>query len=129
VCFNRCHANVVKGFSALWDNIYDVCFNRCHANVVKGFLALWDNIYDYVSLLLYFIPSFLTGNLLVAIITCLVRFQVLKTASIKMAVFWVLAPCSLVLAYRRFTGACCLHHQAINPEDSRVQQRASLAVQ
>jgi hypothetical protein len=28
-----------------------------------------------------------------------------------MAVFWVVAPCSLVEVYRRFRGACCLHHQ------------------
>jgi hypothetical protein len=48
-----------------------------------------------------------------------------------MAVFWVVAPCSLVEVYRRFRGACCLHHQAVivgkllpdytrrnNPEDS-----------
>jgi hypothetical protein len=29
-----------------------------------------------------------------------------------MAVFWVVAPCSLVEVYRRFRGACCLHHQS-----------------
>jgi hypothetical protein len=29
----------------------------------------------------------------------------------KMAVFWVVAPCSLVEVYRRFKGACCLHHK------------------
>jgi hypothetical protein len=29
----------------------------------------------------------------------------------KMAVFWVVAPCSLVQVYRRFRGICCLHHQ------------------
>jgi hypothetical protein len=28
-----------------------------------------------------------------------------------MAVFWVLAPCSLVEVYQRFRGPCCLHHQ------------------
>jgi hypothetical protein len=31
--------------------------------------------------------------------------------SMKMAVFWVVAPCCLVEVYRRFRGACCLHHQ------------------
>jgi hypothetical protein len=36
------------------------------------------------------------------------RFQVLTAASMKMAVFWVVAPCSLVEVYRRFRGACCL---------------------
>jgi hypothetical protein len=29
----------------------------------------------------------------------------------KMTVFWDVAPCSLVEDYRRFRGACCLHHQ------------------
>jgi hypothetical protein len=37
------------------------------------------------------------------------RMQVLTAASMKMAVFWVVAPCGLVEVYRRFTGACCLH--------------------
>jgi hypothetical protein len=30
---------------------------------------------------------------------------------LKMAVFWVVAPCSLVKIYRRFRGSCYLHHQ------------------
>jgi hypothetical protein len=29
----------------------------------------------------------------------------------KMTVFWIFAPCILVEVYRRFRGACCLHHQ------------------
>jgi hypothetical protein len=29
----------------------------------------------------------------------------------KMAVFWVVAPCSLAEVYRHFRGACCLHHR------------------
>jgi hypothetical protein len=29
-------------------------------------------------------------------------------------VFWDVAPCSLVEVYRRFRGACCLHHQAMS---------------
>jgi hypothetical protein len=28
-----------------------------------------------------------------------------------MAVYWVVAPCSLVEVYQRFRGPCCLHHQ------------------
>jgi hypothetical protein len=28
-----------------------------------------------------------------------------------MAVFWVVAPCSLVEVYQRFREPCCLHHQ------------------
>jgi hypothetical protein len=35
--------------------------------------------------------------------------------AVKMAVFWVVAPCSLVKVYRRFRDACCLHHQGDNP--------------
>jgi hypothetical protein len=31
--------------------------------------------------------------------------------SMKIAVFWVVAPCSLVEVYQRFRGPCCLHHQ------------------
>jgi hypothetical protein len=34
-----------------------------------------------------------------------------KQDTMKMAVFWVVAPCSLVEVYQRFGGACCLHHQ------------------
>jgi hypothetical protein len=44
-----------------------------------------------------------------------VRFQVLTAASTKMAVFWDVAPCSLVEVYRLFRGACCLHHQDDRP--------------
>jgi hypothetical protein len=29
----------------------------------------------------------------------------------KMIVFWVVAPCSLVEVYQRSRGVCCLHHQ------------------
>jgi hypothetical protein len=28
-----------------------------------------------------------------------------------MAIFWVVAPCSLKKNYQRFRGPCCLHHQ------------------
>jgi hypothetical protein len=33
----------------------------------------------------------------------------------KMAVFWVVALCSLVEVYQCFRGACCLHHQVTIP--------------
>jgi hypothetical protein len=32
-------------------------------------------------------------------------------SGMKMTVFWVVVPCSLVEFYQRFRGACCLHHQ------------------
>jgi hypothetical protein len=28
----------------------------------------------------------------------------------NIAIFWAVAPCYLVEVYRRFRGACCLHH-------------------
>jgi hypothetical protein len=40
-----------------------------------------------------------------------VRFQVLKTASMKMCVFWDFAPCSLVEINQRFRSAYCLNDQ------------------
>jgi hypothetical protein len=41
--------------------------------------------------------------------------------STKMAVFWVVAPCSLVEVYRRFRGPCCLHHQVTHrPDDGGI---------
>jgi hypothetical protein len=43
--------------------------------------------------------------------------EILTVASIKMAVFWVVALCSLVEVCRRFTGACCFHHHDDCPND------------
>jgi hypothetical protein len=40
-----------------------------------------------------------------------VRFEVLKAGNTKMAVFWTVAPCSLVEVYRHFRDACCFHRQ------------------
>jgi hypothetical protein len=45
----------------------------------------------------------------------LVVFEVLTEVSMKMAVFWVVAPCSLAEVYQRFRGPCCLHHQGDEP--------------
>jgi hypothetical protein len=39
------------------------------------------------------------------------RFQILTAASMKMTIFWDVAPCSLVQIDRRFKGTYCLHHQ------------------
>jgi hypothetical protein len=40
-----------------------------------------------------------------------VGFEVLTAVSTKMAVFWVVAPCSLVEVYQRFRGTCFLHRR------------------
>jgi hypothetical protein len=39
------------------------------------------------------------------------RVHMASTQKKKIAVFWVVAPCSLVEIYQRFRGPCCLHHQ------------------
>jgi hypothetical protein len=36
----------------------------------------------------------------------------LSKKNMKMAVFWVVAPCSLVEVYQCFGGPCCLHHHS-----------------
>jgi hypothetical protein len=46
-----------------------------------------------------------------------VGFEVLTAVSTKIAVFWVVAPCSLVEVYHRFRGPCCLHHPASRLDD------------
>jgi hypothetical protein len=35
----------------------------------------------------------------------------------KIAVFWVVAPCSLVDVYQHFRGPCCLHYPGDGPDD------------
>jgi hypothetical protein len=68
-----------------------------------------------------------------------VRFQVLTAASMKIAVFWIVAPCSLVEVYQRFRGAIAMMMEAAsisktsvnfyqttrrsNPEDSHLLTR------
>jgi hypothetical protein len=37
----------------------------------------------------------------------------------KMAVVWVVAPCSLVEVYQRFRGPYCLHHQGDDNQTTR----------
>jgi hypothetical protein len=39
-----------------------------------------------------------------------VGFEVFMAASMKMDVFRVVTPCSLVEVYQRFRCPCCLHH-------------------
>jgi hypothetical protein len=43
----------------------------------------------------------------------------------KLTVFWDVVPYSLVEAYRRFRGACCLHHQDSEGIISLMMEAAS----
>jgi hypothetical protein len=42
-------------------------------------------------------------------------FRVLTAASMKMVVFWVVAPCRLARVYRRFRRRCCSQNQSGGP--------------
>jgi hypothetical protein len=51
-----------------------------------------------------------------AIVSCFsyyqaARFAVLTALKIEFAVFWVVAPCSVIFGYKRFGRLCCLHLQ------------------
>jgi hypothetical protein len=46
-----------------------------------------------------------------------VGFEVLTAVSKKMAVFWVVASCSLVEVYQCFRGPCCLNVITHHPDD------------
>jgi hypothetical protein len=52
-----------------------------------------------------------------------VGFEVLTAVSTKMAVFWVVAPCSLVEVYQRFRGPFCLQHQGDRPDEGGSLRR------
>jgi hypothetical protein len=58
-----------------------------------------------------------------------VGFEVFTAVSMKMAVFWVVAPCSLVEVYRRFRGPCCLHHQGDIALHGPTTQKTAIFVQ
>jgi hypothetical protein len=84
-------------------------------------------------LLLVFINQKGTLNTCIMVQACLyhsqvwnskyiVRFEVLTAASMKMTVFWYIAPCSLVEIDRRFRGAYCLHNQGSAPTRRNIPE-------
>jgi hypothetical protein len=82
----------------------------------------WSTMFHGVSLCRSFcdrmLSDYISNNLSKTAInehqTYQVAIEVLTAVSTKMAVFWFVAPCSLVEVYQRFRGPCCLHHQ---PDD------------
>jgi hypothetical protein len=42
----------------------------------------------------------------------------------KITVFWVVAPCSLVEVYWRYRGACCFHNQGDRLHSATTQKTA-----
>jgi hypothetical protein len=69
---------------------------------------VWSNTADFK----YYIYELSNKHWFCKIEGIYARFQVLMATSTKMAVFWGIAPSSLVEVYRRFRGACCLHHHS-----------------
>lgn len=57
----------------------------------------------------------------------IVNIQVLTVAGIKMAVFWVAAPCSLLETVRRFRGAYCLYAVSFYDYISQKPRRHSFS--
>jgi hypothetical protein len=45
----------------------------------------------------------------------------------KMAVFWVVALCSLVKVYQRFRDPCCLHHQGDDYGGSKAARTSEMS--
>jgi hypothetical protein len=75
------------------------------------------DIYDFVSLT---DPNIHLWHTKKTLSTLSIR----RRYNTKIAVFWVVGPCSVVEVYRRFTSACCLHHQGVGKllPDYTVQQ-------
>jgi hypothetical protein len=82
-----------------------------HGPVVVSVIIIKNTVFCFLSI----------GNIKLQILICYetliinklkyVGFEVLTAVSTKMAVFWVVAPCSLVEVYQCFRGPCCLRHQ------------------
>jgi hypothetical protein len=70
-------------------------------------------------------PGLQLTNWCLSSIICTVGFEVLTAVSTKMAVFWVVAPSSLVEGYQRFRGPCCLHHQG---DDRATTQKTAIFI-
>jgi hypothetical protein len=80
------------GVSGIWPLSFinsKLNYNKVH---VKGRWKMKEHYWHITNIKLY------------------VGFEVLKAVITKMAVFWVIAPCSLVEVYQRFRGPCWLHH-------------------
>jgi hypothetical protein len=54
-------------------------------------------------------------------VSCLCGFEVLTAAVMKMAVSWVVTPCSLVEVYQRFRGPCCLYHRGDDDDGGSME--------
>jgi hypothetical protein len=70
----------------------------------------WERTYQVLYVSLYLLFNYYNFTTLVCESISILRFQVLMAASMKMTVFWDVAPCSLIQTDPCFGGAYCLHH-------------------
>jgi hypothetical protein len=56
-----------------------------------------------------------------------IGIEVLMAVSTQIAVFWVIATCSLVEVYHCFRGICCLHHQGPNDRGYTALKPSNIA--
>jgi hypothetical protein len=101
-------------------HLHNLVSHVFHVNIISHFFSHLSVYFHDASLLNFhtYFPSSSTmcPAIGVSIINHkhVVRSQVLTMASIKMAAFWVVAPCTFIEVYRRFRGLRCLHHQVEN---------------
>jgi hypothetical protein len=71
------------------------------------FLVSWNFLYSWKIIVIW------TKKQHIRFCSMLVKES--TTELFKVAVFWVVAPCSLVEVYQRFRGPSCLYHQGESP--------------
>jgi hypothetical protein len=57
-------------------------------------------------------PKTLRADVMQSSVVCvqyILRYKVLTAVTVKIIVFWVVAPCSLVVRHQCFGGTCCLN--------------------
>jgi hypothetical protein len=69
-------------------------------------------------------------NIVFNISQCVTKlyFKIWHQWPMKMAVFWFVAPCSLIEVYWRFRGACCSHHCHDDTGSSTSKTSAMMAL-
>jgi hypothetical protein len=76
--------------------------------------SFWWTAISLASLILYF-PHDQIGTQALSTLWSIGVASGALLLIMKIVVFWVVAPCSLVEVYQRFRGPCCLHHQGDSP--------------
>jgi hypothetical protein len=106
------------GDRPFWAKIF-MFFLSSSRQIPSSYLKLESRLFHYVSFSVNYSLIFLTFDTLLSelltslnkpqiiIMTFMVGPEVLTAVGIKMAAFWVVAPCRLVWVYQRFRGLYC----------------------